>query len=285
MMTLALTSTASGEHSATAIVQVGGDEEPELLEQLTLVKWLFEAREKLHEEVFDTCLLERHKYRLHEKFEPSYRTLSQRQRDEGNARFAASIQSMRRDFATSATARFQDLTSLVQQHVSLGVEAQLSAFWDIAPQILAVVQRVPVHHDNVLARLPVVIPPAELDENPALARWPAQYLFSTLSHALNSVRQFIDAQVNLLCLLNEVQGMALEAEVSMLEAQGGALGGGDMHAAKEQGQRDLDAELRTKCREIEEGWDAALGGAMEQARRAVRGFLERNGGWEDGLEG
>ncbi|KAF2153838.1 hypothetical protein K461DRAFT_292548 [Myriangium duriaei CBS 260.36] len=295
MMTLALTRTASGEHSANAIVQVGGDEEPELLEQLTLVRWLFEAREKLHEEMFDTIVLERHKHRLQEKFEPTYRTLPQPARDEGNARFAAAIRKMHLAHASAAHARHQDLASLMQAHVTAGVEAQISAFWDIAPQILEVVQRVPIPpppsstvHENSrveaadrrLACLPIVIPPAEVEESPALATWPAQYLFTTLTHAQNSVRQFIDAQVNLLCLMHGVACRALEAEGRVGEMQG-RQSEGHMEGARKR----LDRELQVKCAEIEEGWNAALGDAMEEARGAVRGFLERSGGWEEGLEG
>lgn len=294
MMTLALTSTASSEHSSNASVQVGGDEEPELLEQLTLYKWLFEIRETLHNDVFDSSVLEKRKWRMSEKSGPEYRSLPRSQRDKDNAQFAAEIQGMHLVFATTANSRYQDLQSSIKRHVLNGVEAQLNAFWDICPRILEVVQRVPISSDeadSLLSHLPVIIPALDLAENPSMKQFPAQYLFTTLTHAQNSLRQFVDAQIDLLCLQHEIQTATCAAEARMVQAQRLAEGvapaadvEGEMSRATRLGEEALLVELKGRVRDIEEGWSAALGDALMRARAAVRGYLERCGGWDDALE-
>ena len=40
-----------------------GDEQPELLEKLTLLKWIFEARETLHREIYDLLTDRNDRYR------------------------------------------------------------------------------------------------------------------------------------------------------------------------------------------------------------------------------
>ena len=97
--------------------------------------------------------------------------------------------------------RYEDFLDTIEQNVTRGVEAQLSAFWDIAPGLLAIVQKVPYR----LEGFGIHIPPSEYDENPSYHDFPLQYLYSLLAHAGRSAYQFIESQINLLCLLHEVK--------------------------------------------------------------------------------
>ncbi|KAF2220919.1 hypothetical protein BDZ85DRAFT_203196 [Elsinoe ampelina] len=285
MMTLALSSSLSSGASERA--QVGGDEEPELLEQLTLLKWLFEARETLFKELHDLNLLSSRQSRLKEKWSPSYRQLPQPQRETDNARWQKSMQTLQATWAASSSSRFQDLKTTVERHVQRGVEAQVSAFWDVAPQLSEVLSRIPCPDpDDQLRHLPILIPPTELAENEDLHRFPARYLYSTLSHARNSTRQFVDAQINLLCLEHEIATAAMAAGVRAMEAErvlageeGGEVGV-EMERAREGEEGRLTGQLKERVGEVERGWEEALGGEVERRREVVRGFLGRCGGWE-----
>ncbi|KAF4554828.1 Hypothetical protein D9617_3g018970 [Elsinoe fawcettii] len=299
MMTLALSSSLSSGASERA--QVGGDEEPELLEQLTLLKWLFEARETIFKETHDLSLLSARQSRLREKWSPTYRSLTQPQREANNTQWQRRMQSLQSTWAAQSSTRFQDLKSTIERHVQRGVEAQLSAFWDVAPQLAEVLSRIPcpptpspsppsptvlASLDDQLRHLPILIPPTELSENEDLHRFPARYLHSTLTHARNSTRQFVDAQINLLCLEHEIATAAMAAGVRALEAEriGAGESGeevrGEMERAREGEEARLTMGLKERVGEVERGWEEALGGEMERRMGAVKGFLGRCGGWD-----
>ncbi|GAB7340453.1 hypothetical protein MBLNU457_6882t2 [Dothideomycetes sp. NU457] len=269
MMLLVLSREENSGHSERT--QISGDEEPELLEQLTLLKWLFEAREQLHKESFD---LSQQSMRLCGA--PDHETLD-------NA--------LRQTFAKASASRFADLQATFSLHVSNGVEAQISAFWDIAPQLLDLIQQIPLS-PSALQTLQIAVPPSEIIENPSYESFPQQYLYSTLSHAQKSSYQFIEAQINLLCLLHEVQVATAAAETRIQEVERGQ--GMDeegrievksvMERRRREREEELTRELKDRVGEVEVGWNEALGHAVEETRRAVRGFLEEVGGWDEGLE-
>lgn len=176
-------------------------------------------------------------------------------------------------YAREALARTSELQDIVERNVARGVEDQLSAFWDIAPGLLEIVNAVPFADSDALARLEIKIPQHEYDENPQLARWPLQYLYSLLEHAHKSARQFIESQVNLLCLLHEVRGAAAKAAGRINDVDGRA------------DERRLDGDLKEKVGEVERQWREALGDGLERCKEGVRVWLVDNGGWVEGLEG
>jgi hypothetical protein len=141
---------------------------------------------------------------------------------------------------------------------------------------LEIVNAVPFADSEALAGLEIKIPQHEYDENPQLARWPLQYLYSLLEHAGKSARQFIESQVNLLCLLHEVRGAKAKAasRIGGVETDGGR--------AEE---RRLDGDLKEKVGEVERQWREALGEGLERCKEGVRVWLVENGGWVEGLEG
>lgn len=209
--------------------QAAGDERPELLEQLTQLKWLFEAREQLHREVFNLLTERNEKYQ-------AIVTLPYQQ--SGNkddkirdtaAFFARDTQERTIAFEEQVLKRHTDFLSVIEDHVLRGVEAQLSAFWDIAPGLLAICQKIPEQNpsalpsDHDLGRGPaadwpgIQIPREEMEENPSYREFPMQYLYSLLVHAERSTYQFIESQVNLLCLLHEARTGVMVAKVKCWE--------------------------------------------------------------------
>jgi hypothetical protein len=148
-----------------------------------------------------------------------------------------------------------------------------------------------------LGCLEVKIPAQEYEENPLLARWPLQYLYSLLEHAGKSARQFIESQVNLLCLLHEVRGARAKAAVKVARCErslrlglnvSGENGDGELESEVElarKAERRLDRDLKEKVGEVERQWREALGDGLERCKDGVREWLVENGGWVDGLDG
>lgn len=126
------------------LLQEEGDKEPELLEKLTQAKWLFEARETLHRRVYD-LLSERNSRYKNIVLLPYNQT---RKYAEAELFFAKDAQDRRFKFEQVADKRAQAFLSIIENNISRGVECQLNAFWDIAPAILGVLQKVPLALDG-----------------------------------------------------------------------------------------------------------------------------------------
>lgn len=254
--------------------QEEGDEEPELLEKLTQAKWLFEAREHLHRQLYDLLSERNNKYKDIVLL-PYKQNRHMEKHAEAESFFANDAQERRFKFEQALCKRARAFLSVIENNVSRGVESQLGAFWDIAPSILGVLQKVPLTLDG----FSVIIPPNEYSENPSYYDHPLQYLSSLLGHAEKSTYQFIESQINLFCLLHEIRCHALAARCKV-EAQGRDAS----WAAEEEQRREetkLTEDLKEKASIVEGQWKEALGSELMAVRERVRGTLLEEGGWDD----
>jgi hypothetical protein len=264
--------------------QEEGDEKPELLEMLTLHKWLFEAREQLHKEMFE---LEDERNDLYRDIIvlPYVQAKNDQKVKEAISFFQRDGQDRKVTFEKETLKRYEDLMNVIEQNVTRGVEAQLSAFWDIAPGLLAIVQQVPQR----LQGFEVMVPPREYKETPAYHDYPLQYLYTLLAHAGRSAYQFIESQINLLCLLHEVKTGVMTAGSRLLETQrlqeGEDLAGVDqeMKAIRADEERRLTDDLKEKVGLVESQWIEALGQGLEDCKTRVEDHLTEQGGWDDTL--
>ena len=265
--------------------QEEGDEQPELLERLTLLKWLFESCEQLHKEMFELQGEQDELYRS--VIVTPYRlTGNEDKAREAEDFFARDKQDRRVAFETDTLRRFEDFHAVVEENVTRGVEVQLSAFWDIAPGLLAVVQKAPGN----LEGFEIHIPPQEYEENPSYHDFPLQYLHSLLAHAEKSAYQFIESQINLLCLLHEVKTGVMTAGSRLLEMQR-YLAGEDfnsvdreMKAVRQDEEERLTVDLKEKVALVEGQWAEALGKGLGECKDRVERFLLEQGGWDESLQ-
>lgn len=272
--------------------QEEGDEHPERLERLTLLKWLFEAREQLHKEMFDLHAMRADKYS--EVILTPYRiSRSQSKIDEATTFFKKDGLERQVAFAKDSLKRVEELQSVMESNVSRGVEDQLSAFWDIAPSLLEVVQQIPLTTQQ-MAYFKIHIPCQEFEENPSYHRHPMQYLYSLLGHAEKSAYQFIESQTNLLCLLHEVRTATAKSRLRVLEIERtvAAQGVGEEEVivaetaqARRTAEEELTTDLKEKVGEVERQWEEALGNGLQECRRRVEVWLDESGGLEEGLDG
>ena len=266
------------------VPQEEGDEQPELLEKLTLLKWIFEAREMLHREIYD--LLTERNARYAEKAMAPY-LVANRTAKISHARkfFAADVKKRQKEFHSSILERTEEILAVVEQNVIRGVEVQLSAFWDIAPSLSVLISKIPNSQEG-LKTCKVQIPHKEYEENPAYWDYPLLYVYTLLQHCGKATWQFMESQVNLLCLLHEVKGLEVRAKfkVEGLEEVDGLSGEGRTQVmerrAKEEEER-LTKDLKERVRVVEELWGNGLGEELEGGKRRVRTFLEGVGGWDE----
>ncbi len=265
------------------LTQEEGDEQPELLEKLTLLKWIFETREQLHRELFD--LLSDRNDRYKEMVITPYRLAGNVGKTEHAEKFFADDAAKRQlQFSQEVLKRTEEFLDIIEENVVRGVEVQLSAFWDIAPSLSTILSKIPQH---LSPSFQIQIPPREYEENESYFEHPLQYLYSLLGHCEKSSRQFIESQVNLLCLLHEVKGGVTAANCRVVEKQ--RIGQGEDKnevememkgvEADEEGRLTDDLKERVRC--VEEQWGSALGKEIERARDRVRNYLSETGGWDE----
>jgi hypothetical protein len=264
--------------------QEEGDEKPELLEMLTLLKWLFELREQLHKDLFE---LENERNDLYRDIIvlPYLQAKNDQKVKEATEFFRHDAQDRKVTFEKDILKRYEEFLDVIERNVTRGVETQLSAFWDIAPGLLAIVQKVPHRLDG----FDVLIPMQEYSENPAYNDFPLQYLYTLLAHAGRSAYQFIESQINLLCLLHEVKTAVMTAGSRLLETQR-LLEGEDMAsvdaemiAIRADEEQRLTDDLKEKVALVESQWNEALGQGLKDCKKQVEGFLNEQGGWDDSL--
>ncbi|KAI0400010.1 hypothetical protein F4802DRAFT_513298 [Xylaria palmicola] len=258
--------------------QEEGDEQPELLEKLTLLKWIFEARESLHREIYD--LLSDRNERYREMVITPYRLSGNEEKlRNAEAFFAEDAGKRQAAFANEGLQRTREFRDVVEENVTRGIDMQLNAFWDIAPPLKRLLDKIPA---VVNANFHIQIPPAEFEENPSYHRHPLQYLYSLLLHAEKSTYQFIESQTNLLCLLHEVKEAVLSACAKVSETEGR-----DSRAIEDEGRDERDQltdDLKEKVRVVQDQWNSALGDGMRGVKERVGEWLLSTGGWDESLE-
>lgn len=270
------------QHETPDQTQEEGDEKPELLEKLTQLKWLFEAREQLHRESFDLVSDRDEKYKAVALL-PYQQSKNNEKLRETQAFFSKDALDRRVQYETSALTRLESFLDVIEQNVVRGVEIQLSAFWDIAPSLLAMVQQVP----GDLHGFQVQIPSNEYEENPSYHAHPLQYLFTLLSHAEKSSYQYIESQTNLLCLLHEVRSAVMRANRNLAEAERIWQGESEESVRRSMQQTRADEELvlttdlKDKASTVEGQWTEALGSQIQELRERVKDQLLAEDGWED----
>lgn len=269
-------------HGTPDQAQEEGDEKPELLEKLTQLKWLFETREVLHREMYDLVRAHNEKYRTVVILPYRQKAVDEKVR-ETNAFFDQDALDRRAQYESNTLSRLESFLDIIESNVVRGVEVQLSAFWDIAPSLLTLIDQIPPD----LTDFEVQIPANEYEENPSYHRHPLQYLYSLLSHAEKSSYQYIESQTNLLCLLHEVKSAVMRANCQLMEAERTRRGEPSDEVQREimdtraSEERALTADLKDKVSTVEIQWTEAMGSQIQELRDRVRMQLEAENGWEE----
>lgn len=262
--------------------QEEGDEQPELLEKLNLLRWIFEARELLHREVYE--LLSDRNDRYRDMVVAPYRLSGNTAKVESSLKFFAAdgLQRKLQD-EQEILKRTEDFIDVIEKNVRDGVEALLNAFWDIAPDLSRITSQIPFQ----LHGFQIQIPASEYEENPAYFEFPMQYLYSLLGHCEKSTYQFIESQTNLLCLLHEVKSLVTAANCRLMRTQRVVQGESEEEVERELKAVEMDEEgrltddLKEKVRCVEELWSSGLGTELKGVKERLVVFLVDQGGWAD----
>lgn len=256
------TSADSSHHGTTH--QQEGNELPELLEKLTCLKWLFDVREQLHRELYD-LLAERTRRYKEVVITPYFVTRQADKIREAEDYFNREEAARRTTADTESLERYAGFLDVVEHNCMKGVEAQISAFWEVAPLIMESLENIPLDLTNVHP----IVPPEEFHENPAYLREPLRYLLAKIQQAERSVYQFVEGQTNLLCLLHEIKTLNVAAVWKVKAA-------GDQKVQDEGREREaavLTEDLKEKVKMLESEWHESLGKQCEEIKERVGRFV------------
>lgn len=267
--------------------QEEGDDRPELLEKLTLLKWIFEARESLHRAIYD--ILSDRNNRFREVVVTPYRLAGNTEKmKNAEAFFEEDAAKREYGYANEVLNRSRDFRSVVDNAVQRGVALQLSAFWDIAPPLTRLVEKIPHNLEGFRIQIPL----SELNENPAYHDHPMQYLLTLLNHTEKSAYQFIEAHTNLLCLLHEVKEAVVNAKARVLATQVKDADGTPVctderdervRAMRQSEEARLTEDLKEKVRVVQDQWNNALAGGIRDVKERIGDWLLQTGGWDETL--
>jgi hypothetical protein len=270
------------QQASPNLTQEEGDEQPELLEKLTLLKWIFEAREQLHRELFDLLSDRNNRYR--DMVITPYRLANNTEKVLNAEKFFAEDAGKRKlAFEQEILKRTEEFMDIIEENVVRGVEVQLSAFWDIAPSLSRITDKIP----EDLNGFQIQIPQVEYEENPGYWEHPMRYLYTLIGHCEKSTYQFIESQTNLLCLLHEVKNGVTIANCRLMRTQRVQQGEEEEVVERELSEVEGDEELRLtddlkeKVRCVEELWSSALGEGLKGIKGRIVSFLLATGAWEE----
>lgn len=283
---LAKTLFANGQNDVD-MPQEEGDDRPELLEKLTLMKWIFEARESLHRAIYD--ILSDRNNRFREVVVTPYRLSGNTEKLKNAEAFFDEDASKRElAYANEVLNRARDFRTVVDSAVQRGVALQLSAFWDIAPPLADLLENIPPN----LEGFNIQIPPSEFEENPAYRDHPMQYLLTLLDHTQKSTYQFIEAHTNLLCLLHEVKEAVVHAKARVLAVQAEDFDGTPVPTEdraerarnmREGEERRLSEDLKEKVHVVQDQWSNALAESIGNVKERIGEWLLSTDGWDENL--
>ncbi|KAL6857712.1 hypothetical protein ACO1O0_005154 [Amphichorda felina] len=267
--------------------QEEGDDRPELLEKLTLLKWIFEARESLHRAIYD--ILSDRNDRFREVVVTPYRLAGNREKmKNAEAFFAEDAAKREYDYAIGVLDRTRDLRAIVDDAVQRGVALQLSAFWDIAPPLSRLVEKIPENLEGFHIQIPL----SEFNENPSYHDHPMQYLLTLLNHTEKSAYQFIEAHTNLLCLLHEVKEAVVHAKARVLATQVQEADGTPVcteereeraRSMRQSEETRLTEDLKEKVRMVQDQWNNALAEGIRSVKERIADWLLQTDGWDETL--
>lgn len=236
------------------------DQQPEMLEYLTALKWIFDVREALHKSIFD--LLAERNERYKSLILGPLRHLRDQSRFQSTDTFFQQDAATRlAEFHKAKITRHEQFMDLVEQQVTLGVEEARSKFWEIAPLVMECLEKIPDDLENVVP----IVPPEESVEHPEWVKQPMRYLERKIAEAEGAMKALgLEEGEGLLCLLHGVK-------TGLARAKAGAGSGSDGGSE----ERRLTEDLKEKVGMIEEEWREGLGRILERVREDVEREMER----------
>lgn len=241
------------------------DAQPELLEYLTALKWIFDVRETLHQQVFDLLAQRNDRYRslvLAPLRDARNSRDSLDARDPQGGRLETTTQFFNQDAAARRTefdrakvARYEQFMDFVEEQCSLGVEEARSRFWETAPLVMECLEKIPASLENVVP----IVPPEEAVEHPEWVAQPMRYLERKVAETEGAMRGVgVEEGEGLLCLLHGVKTALSRARGEGAEQE-----------------RLLTEDLKEKVGMIEDEWTEGLGRILERVRAHVEHEMER----------
>ncbi|KAF3926720.1 hypothetical protein ABW21_db0204988 [Orbilia brochopaga] len=266
--------------SSSAKGAIGIREGPELLERLNIMRSLFETRELLYGEI-NALIADRDSRYKEVTIVPFLNDGDTEGIKEAEEFFADAAKQTKVTADKEAVERAKSFLDKVEKDVITGVESEVSNFWDVAPTLTGLLEKIP----SDLTNLKPVIPEDELYANSNYGKFPLLYLKKKLDYVGNSIYQHTQAQMRLLDFSVEITLLWTNTKWALGDSERVSAGEEDRRAVWQLERQKKEEEVRQtknweeKLKIVKEEWSQSVGNKLSEIKKRILDQLAQQDGW------
>ncbi|EPS38970.1 hypothetical protein H072_7270 [Dactylellina haptotyla CBS 200.50] len=266
--------------SSSAKANIGIREGPELLEKLNIMRTLFETREILYGEI-NSLIIDRDKRYKEVTIAPYLNEGDTEGIKEAEEFFADAAKQTKVTADKEAVERAKSFLDKVEKDVITGVESEVSNFWDVAPVLTGLLDKIP----SELSNFKPIVPEDELYGNPNYRRFPLLYLKKKLDYVGNSIYQHAQAQMRLLDFSVEITLLWTNAKWALGDSERVLAGEEEQRAVWQVERQKKEEEVRQtknweeKVKIVQEEWSQSVGNKLSDIKKRIIDQLSQQEGW------
>ncbi|KAF3912896.1 hypothetical protein AA313_de0207228 [Arthrobotrys entomopaga] len=266
--------------SSSAKTNIGIREGPELLEKLNIMRTLFETREILYGEI-NSLIVDRDNRYKEVTIAPFLNEGDTEGIKEAEEFFADAAKQAKVTADKDAVERAKSFLDKVEKDVITGVESEVSNFWDVAPTLTELLDKIPIE----LSHFKPTIPEDELYGNPNYRKFPLLYLKKKLDYVGNSIYQHAQAQMRLLDFSVEITLLWTNSKWALGDSERVLAGEEEQRAVWQVERQKKEEEVRQtknweeKVKIVQEEWSQSVGNKLSDIKKRIIDQLAQQEGW------
>ncbi|KAF3940738.1 hypothetical protein ABW19_dt0205112 [Dactylella cylindrospora] len=268
--------------SATAKANNTIREGPELLEKLNIMRTLFETREILYGEI-NSLIADRDSRYKEVTIAPFLNDGDTEGIKEAEEFFGDAAKQTKVTADKEAVERAKSFLDKVEKDVITGVESEVSNFWDVAPTLTELLDKIPSDLSNIRP----IIPEDELYANPHYRKFPLLYLKKKLDYVGNSIYQHAQAQMRLLDFSVEITLLWTNTKWALGDSERVLAGEEEQRAVWQVERQKREEEVRQtknweeKVKIVKEEWSQSVGNKLSDMKKRIIDQLALQDGWSN----
>ncbi|KAK6339455.1 hypothetical protein TWF718_008868 [Orbilia javanica] len=268
--------------SSSAKANISIREGPELLEKLNIMRSIFETRELLYGEI-NTLIADRDSRYKEVTIAPFLNEGDTEGIKEAEEFFSDAAKQTQVTADKDAVERAKSFLDKVERDVIVGVESEVSNFWDVAPTLTELLERIP----SDLSNFRPIIPDEEFYSNADYAQFPLLYLKKKLDYVGNSIYQHAQAQMRLLNFSVDITLLWTNTKWALGDSERVLAGEEEQRAVWQVERQKKEEEVKQtknweeKVKIVQEEWSQSVGNKLSEIKKRIIDQLAQQDGWSN----
>ncbi|KAK6352636.1 hypothetical protein TWF730_009454 [Orbilia blumenaviensis] len=279
-----LMETIQTDISSSAKANISIREGPELLEKLNIMRSIFETRELLYGEI-NTLIADRDSRYKEVTIAPFLNEGDTDGIREAEEFFSDAAKQTQVTADKDAVERAKSFLDKVEKDVIVGVESEVSNFWDVAPTLTGLLEKIPTDLSNFRP----IIPDEEFYSNANYAQFPLLYLKKKLDYVGNSIYQHAQAQMRLLNFSVDITLLWTNTKWALGDSERILAGEEEQRAVWQVERQKKEEEVKQtknweeKVKIVQEEWSQSVGNKLSEIKKRIIDQLAQQEGWSNEL--